>query len=307
MNFTLNILGTASALPTVNRFPSAQVLEVRGRLFLIDAGEGVQIRMRRMRLSIMKIDDIFISHVHGDHIYGIFGLLSTMSMLGRTAKLHIYAPGDFKIYLDFVKATAGLKYEVEHHILDMSSPEVIYSTKSLEIISFPLRHGVKTFGFMFREKEPLFNVRKHCISRYELSLSEIASLKRGEDVYRTDGEVISVAEAAYKPYSPRSYAYCSDTAPFEDLSKWVKGVSLLYHEATFPSEMTEMAALTFHSTARQAAQCAADAGAGSLILGHFSSRYPDVSSFLSEALEIFSKVSLASDCMRVEIPLIKYI
>ena len=304
MNFTLNILGTASALPTVNRYPSAQVLDVRGRLFLIDCGEGVQMQIRRQRLSILKIDTIFITHLHGDHTFGIYGLLSTMSMLGRTAPLHIYAPEAFgKILSDFMASFGdGFRFEPVHHTVSAREPVKIFETRSLEVLAFPLRHRIETYGYLFREKTPMQNVRKDAIARFGLGLAEIGTLKRGEDVHREDGTVILNSEAAYKPYEPRSFAYCGDTAPFPELSGWVKGVDLLYHEATFPREYESLARATFHSTTLQAATCAKDAGVRKLVAGHYSSRFPDISFYLDEMKEIFPETVLGKEGMKIEIP-----
>ena len=306
MNFTLNVLGTASALPTTERYPSAQVLDVRGRLFMIDCGEGAQVALRRAKVSFLKIEHICLSHNHGDHIFGIFGLLSTMGMLGRSSTLNIYAPKSFCPVLDFFMAHfgEGVKFDINHVVLEMSEPEVVYENRTVELLAFPLNHRVETFGFMIREKIPAFNVRKEAIARYGLSLAEIGTLKRGEDVVRQDC-IITNAEAAYIPYEPRSYAYCSDTAPFPELSKWVKGVSLLYHEATFPAGMSEMAEKTFHSTTLQAARTALDAGAGRLIVGHYSSRFPSVDFYLDEIQSIFPDTILAKDGDLVEIPYIR--
>ena len=305
MNFTLNILGTASALPTVNRYPSAQVLDVRGRLFLIDCGEGVQMQIRRQHLSILKLDTVFISHLHGDHTFGLFGLLSTMSMLGRTAPLHIYAPEAFgKILSDFMTSFGeGFKFEPVHHPVAADAPVKIFETRSLEVLAFPLRHRIETYGYLFREKTPMKNVRKEAIDRFGLTLSEIGSLKRGEDVVREDGTVICNSEAAYQPYEPRSFAYCSDTASFPELSGWIKGVDLLYHETTFPQEYEALAKATFHSTTVQAAACARDAGAGKLVAGHYSSRFPDVSFYLDEIRSIFPETVLGREGMVIDIPL----
>ena len=296
MNFTLNVLGTASALPTTERYPSAQVLNVRGRLFMIDCGEGAQIQLRRAGVSFLKIEHICLSHVHGDHIFGLFGLLSTMGMLGRTAPLNIYAPKSLAPVLDFFRNNfgEGLLYEIRHAELQMTSPEVVYENRTLELLAFPLNHRVETFGFMIREKMPQHNVHKEAISRYGLTLAEIGTLKRGEDVVRED-MVISNADAAYIPFKPRSYAYCSDTAPFPELAQWVKGVSVLYHEATFPAEMSEMAEKTFHSTTLQAAQCAKDAGVGRLLVGHYSSRFPSLDFYLDELRSVFQESFLTRD------------
>lgn len=306
MNFTLNILGTASALPTTNRYPSAHVLDVRGRLFLIDCGEGVQIQMRRMGISYLKIEAICISHIHGDHLFGLFGLLSTMGMLGRTAKLRIFAPRSFAPILKFYISYFGdgMKFDIDFQPLSMKSPEVIYETKSIEILAFPLNHRIETFGYVIREKPPMFNVHKDAIERYGLSLAEIGTLKRGEDVVRNTG-VISNSEAAYLPYVPRSYAYCSDTAPFPELAQWVKGVDLLYHESTFPVSMSDMAAATFHSTTLQAAECAREAGAARLVVGHYSSRVSNVVPFLDEIRQVFDNAVLAKEGDVLEIPLVR--
>ena len=302
MNFTLNVLGTASALPTTERYPSAQVLNVRGRLFMIDCGEGAQIQLRKAGVSFLRIEHICLSHIHGDHIFGLFGLLSTMAMLGRTAPINIYAPKSFAPILEFFKTRfgEGILYDINYVVLEMTSPEVVYENRNVELLAFPLNHRVETFGYIIREKMPQFNVHKDAIAKYDLTLSEIGTLKRGEDVVRED-MVIANSEAAYRPYNPRSYAYCSDTAPFPKLAQWVKGVSVLYHEATFPAEMSEMAAKTFHSTTLDAANCAKEAGAGRLLVGHYSSRYPSVDFYLDELRSVFPESYLTRDMDVVEI------
>ena len=302
MNFTLNVLGTASALPTTERHPSAQVLDVRGRLFMIDCGEGTQMQMRKLKLSFQKIEHICLSHIHGDHIFGLFGFLSTLGLLGRTAPLYIYAPKNFAPILDFFKTHfgQGLLFEINYISLEMKEPELVYENRTTEMLAFPLNHRLETYGFLIREKMPQHNVKKEAIARYGLTLAEIGTLKRGEDVVRED-MVISNEEAAYIPYEPRSYAYCSDTAPFPELAEWVRGATLLYHEATFPEAMSEMAAKTFHSTTLQAARTALDAGVKRLLVGHYSSRYPDVSFFLDELRSIFPATDLAHDLDVIEI------
>ena len=317
MNFTLNVLGTASALPTTERYPSAQVLDVRGRLFMIDCGEGAQIQMRKAGISFLKIEHICLSHIHGDHIFGIFGLLSTMGLLGRSSQLNIYAPADFAPVLDFFreKFGEGLLFEINFVPLEMTSPEIVYQNRTSELLAFPLNHRIPTFGFIIREKMPLYNVHKDAIVKYGLSVPEIGALKRGADVVRPAGPltepcpendyrpqsgsdepmVIPFSEVAYLPYQPRSYAYCSDTAPFPELSQWVKGATLLYHEATFPSEMSEMAENTHHSTTVQAASAALEAGVGRLVVGHYSSRFPSVDFYLDQIRSIFPESYLAHD------------
>ena len=301
MNFTLKVLGTASALPTTERYPSAQVLNIRGRLFMIDCGEGAQMQLRRAGVSFLKIEHICISHIHGDHIFGIFGLLSTMGMLGRSSVLNIYAPESFRKILDFFMDNfgEGIKYEINFVPLTMESPQMIYQNRTMTLSAFPLNHRVDTFGFLFREKTPPYNIYKEAIGKYNLSLAEIATLKRGEDVVRqlSAGEVETIRkeDVTYIPYNPRSYAYCSDTAPFPQLTDWIRDVDLLYHEATFPVEMSEMAEKTCHSTTVQAARTAADACVKRLLVGHYSSRFPSVDFYLDEIKAIFPDVELAYD------------
>ncbi|MDD2491194.1 MAG: ribonuclease Z [Bacteroidales bacterium] len=307
MNFTLTTLGTASALPTVNRYPSAHVLNVHERLFLIDCGEGCQMQLRRYGFSFLKINEIFITHVHGDHIFGLYGLLSTMSLLGRSADLYIYAPDTFSSILEslILHFGAQFKYQVIHKVVSGNLPQKIFDTKSVEVISFPLNHRTSCYGYYFKEKQPLRNVHKFLIEKYNLSLREIAILKGGTDVLRENGEVLLYDELTYTPYIPRSFAYCSDTAPFPQLEEWVRGVDLLYHEATFLVDNKKTAQLTYHSTAKNAATVAKNSGAKRLIIGHFSSRYKDLSLYEKEAKEIFSESYIAKEGIVIEIPVKK--
>ena len=301
MNFTIHILGTASALPTSSRYPSAQIVDVRGRLFMIDCGEGAQMQIRKAGISFQKIEHICLSHMHGDHIFGIFGLLSTMGLLGRKAPLNIFAPAEFGPVLEFFKAHfgEGLLFEIRFTALEMKSPELIYENRRTELLAFPLNHRIDTFGFIIREKMPQRNVCKEAISKYGLTLSEIGTLKQGEDVIREipggESSTIKNEDVTYYRFQPRSYAYCSDTAPFEELAGWIRGVDLLYHESTFPAEMAEMAERTFHSTTLQAAQTAKDAAVKKLVVGHYSSRFPSVDFYLDEIHTIFPEASLARD------------
>lgn len=308
MDFTLRIMGSASAKPVIDRFQSAQVLSVHGRSFLIDCGEGVQVQLQRYGVSIMKIDSIFISHIHGDHVFGIFGLLSTMGMLGRSTPLNIYAPVSFGPILKFFLSYygEGVMFEIRHVALKMKEPEIVYETKSLEISAFPLNHGIETFGFLFKEKAPQRNVWKHMLSRYEFTLTEIGTLKRGEDVVRED-ETIRCEDATYIPWVPRSYAYCSDTAPFPELASWIRGVDLLYHESTYLEEQVELAAKRHHSTTKQAAQCALDAGAKKLVIAHYTSRVRDAAVFEAECRKVFPETYAASDGSVFDIPLVKLV
>ena len=293
----LTVLGTASAMPVRQRNQSAQALQVHGRLFLFDCGEGVQQQFIRYGLPLQRLESIFISHIHGDHLFGIFGLLSTIGMLGRTAPLNIFAPASFAPLLKFFLSYygEGLCFEIRFTPLKMKSPEVILDAKSFDISAFPLNHGIETFGFRLQEKEPMFNVRKEAVSEYGLSLTEIGSLKRGEDVLREDGSVLKASELAYKPFEPRSYAYVSDTAPFPQEAEWLRGTSLLYHECTYLDALSDQAEKRHHSTTLQAAAIAREAAVGKLVIGHYSSRNTDASLYERECCSIFPETYAASD------------
>ena len=290
------MLGTASAMPVATRNQSAQALQVHGRLFLMDAGEGVQTQMVRYRVPMAKLEAVFISHVHGDHVYGLFGLLSTFGMGGRMVPLHVYGPANLRPFINFfLSYNDWLPYEIVFHPVNTRFPEVVFETKSVTVTAFPLLHGIETYGYIFREKEPQWNVRKECIAEYGLTLTEIGTLKRGEDVLREDGTVIPLAEAAYKPFVPRSYAYVSDTAVFPGEAEVLKDVTVLYHETTFLQEHEDKAAARFHSTTLQAARVALDAGVSRLLIGHYSSRNLDHRLYEAECRTVFPETYAASD------------
>ena len=284
-------------MPVRDRNQSAQALQVHGRLFLIDCGEGVQYRMVEQRIPMMKLDSLFISHIHGDHVFGFFGLLSTLGMKGRQTPLNIFAPPAFGPMLKFFLSYYGdgIGYEIRFTPLKMKEPETILETKSIRVQAFPLNHGIETFGFLFQEKEPPFNVYKEAIEKYGLTLTEIGTLKRGEDVVRAEGTVIPLAEAAYKPFVPRSYAYCSDTAPFPQLSSWLQGTTVVYHETTYLQEFEDQGALRHQSTTLQAAQLARDAGVGKLLIGHYSSRSSEIAQYQEECRSFFPETYATSD------------
>lgn len=291
------MLGTASAMPVKDRTQSAQALQVHGRLFLVDCGEGTQYRLVKEHIPMMKLDSVFISHIHGDHVFGIFGLLSTLGMKGRQVPLNIFAPVNFGPILKFFLSYYGdgIPYEIRYTPLRMKEPETVLETKATEVLAFPLNHGIDTFGFIFREKQPLLNIRKECIEEYGLTLTEIGTLKRGEDVVRADGSVVPADVAAYRPYEPRSYAYCSDTAPFPEEALWLKGVDVIYHEATYPEEFASEGAKRHHSTTLQAAALARDAGARRLIIGHYTSRKMEMQVFEDECRSVFPETFAAHD------------
>ena len=284
-------------MPVRGRNQSAQALQVHGRLFLLDCGEGTQYAMVEHVVPMMKLDSLFLSHIHGDHVFGIFGLLSTLGMKGRQTPLNIFAPVNFGPILKFFLSYYGdgIGFEIRYTPLKMKEPETILETKNLRVRAFPLNHGIETFGFRIEEKEPLMNVDKEAIGRYGLTLTEIGTLKRGEDVVRSDGSIIPAAEASYKPYEPRSYAYCSDTAPFPEEAGWLKGTTVIYHETTYLQELADQAAKRRHCTTLQAAQLARDAGVGKLLIGHFSSRNTDTQAYEAECRSVFPETYATSD------------
>jgi len=284
-------------MPVKGRYQSAQALQVHGRLFLVDCGEGVQYRLTELGIPMMKLDSLFLSHIHGDHVFGFFGLLSTLGMKGRQTPLNIFAPPNFGPILKFFLSYYGdgIGYEIRFTPLKMKAPETVFETKAIRVEAFPLNHGIETFGFRFMEKEPPFNVHKEAIERYGLTLTEIGTLKRGEDVLRADGRVIPASEAAYKPFEPRSYAYCSDTAPFPEEAAWLRGTTVLYHEATYLQEYASQGAQRGHSTTLQAAGVARDAGVQTLLIGHYSSRSARTEAYEAECRSIFSRTFATSD------------
>lgn len=297
MSFNVTILGSNSALPTSDRYPTAQILRVSERFFLIDCGEGTQMQLRKNKINFSKIHHVFLSHLHGDHIFGLLGFISTMGLLGRNRKLTIHAHSDLKILmkpqLDYF--CDDLPYEIEFKDLTYNEPTVIYEDKRVEVQSFPLSHRIPTCGFLFREKQKEPNIRKEAIFRYDLSIKEIVAIKRGEPFIGEDGLVVPDKELIIPAPKARSYAFCSDTKYYRKIIPVIGGVDLLYHEATFLHDLKALAKSSSHSTARQAAIIARDAGVGQLLLGHFSSRYRDLKPFKEEAKAIFANVELARD------------
>jgi ribonuclease Z len=299
----LTILGTSSALPTSERSPSAHVLNAHERLFLIDCGEGTQMQLRKNRIRFGKINHIFISHLHGDHVFGLYGLLSTLSLMGRKSKIHLYAPSGFENILvshlnDF---DIHLSFEIDFIPLGGKDPVLILDDKYLTVTSFPLQHRIPSFGFIFREKLLERNIIKESILKYQIPVVRIPAIKKGEDFIATDGTVIKNEEITTPHAEPLSYAYCSDTKYFKRLASFVKGVSVLYHEATFDMSKEDLAALTGHSTTLDAAKTALNAKAGRLIIGHFSGRYKDISFLVEEARTIFPETYAAIDGLSIEI------
>lgn len=295
--FRVHILGCGSALPTLRHFPSAQVVEVRGKLFLVDCGEGTQIQLRRSRLRFTKISAIFISHLHGDHCFGLIGMISTFGLLGRTAKLSIYGPQELGHILEMQvrEFCQGLEYEIDFHAVDTTQHKTIYEDRSLIVESVPLEHRVPCCGYNFREKPVLPHIRRDVADFYGVPVSQFNNIKAGADWTTADGETVANEKLTIPADQPRSYAYCSDTRYMPDLHQQLKGVSTLYHESTYANDFLQMAEKYYHSTAQQAAQVARDAGVGKLLLGHYSSRYEDEHILLDEAKNIFPDCFLTDE------------
>lgn len=297
MNNTVTILGCGSALPTRINYPSSQLLELRDKQFLIDCGEGCQIRMRQYAVKTNRLNHIFISHLHGDHCFGLIGLLSSFGMLDRTADMHIHAHPDLekilRAQLDYF--CEGMPYKVFFEPINPSRHELVYEDRSVEVYSIPLKHRVPCCGYLFAEKERERHIIREMIDAYQVPVREIARIKQGADFVTEDGRVIS-NERLTTPASPAiRYAYCSDTAYSEKIIPWIEGVDCLYHEATFDSSLLPRAKETMHSTALQAAEIARMASVRQLIIGHFSARYTNQQLLLDEARSVFEATTLAKD------------
>ena len=300
MTFKLTVLGTSSALPTVTKHQTAHVLNVREQFYLLDAGEGVQVGLKKCDINMMKLNHIFISHLHGDHFFGLYGLLSTMGMLGREKDLHIYAPAPIK---DIISSHChffekGLNYPIICHELQTKDKEIIYENKVMTVETIPLKHSLKAVGFLFKEKAPELNITSSVIEEYNLSIAERVRAKRGEDIVREGGDLILNSLLTYKPYEPRSFAYCLDTSYREMICDQICGVNLLLHESTFLEVDKKLARKRGHSTAIEAATIALKCGAKKLLLTHFSTRYNTLyrnvgNPFLDEARGIFANCEIA--------------
>ncbi|GAB1307450.1 ribonuclease Z [Urechidicola sp. KH5] len=293
----LTILGCHSAVPRINTPHSAQVLEIQNRMFLIDCGEGTQVQLRTQKIKFSKIKHIFISHLHGDHVFGLIGLISTFRLLNREAKIHVYGPIGIKelivTQLRLTQSYAG--YPIEFHELSSKEPELIYEDKKVTVTTIPLKHRIYTNGFLFEEKEKPRGLNISEVNKYpEIETCDYNNLKLGKDFQLSDGSIILNKELTFDPPAPLRYAFCSDTMYNPEMVSQIDGVDLLYHEATFLDDFKELAEKTNHSTAAQAATIAKLAKVKKLVLGHFSARYPDTQLYLEEAKTTFKNVELAA-------------
>ncbi|QBA63779.1 ribonuclease Z [Muriicola soli] len=299
----LHILGCHAATPSMKGNPTSQILEIRNSVFLIDCAEGTQVLLRQHKIKFNRINHIFISHLHGDHFFGLPGLISTFQLLGREKELHIYGPSGLKeVILALLRVgNSWTNYSLVFHELQKSTSELIFENDKLQVRTIPLNHRIYTNGFLFSEKPKERKLNIAAVAKYKVDKAFFKNIKGGKDVLLDSGELIPNSLLSSDPPSPKSYAYCSDTAFDLSIVPLIKGVDLLYHEATFLSNEAQLATRTKHSTAVEAARIAKEAGVKGLLLGHFSTRYKNKKAFIDEASAIFSEVALAEDGMILEI------
>jgi ribonuclease Z len=301
--FEINILGCGAALPTPRRLSSSQMVNIREKLFMLDCAEGTQMALRRSRLSFSHLQAIFLTHLHGDHVFGLIGMLSTFGLLGRLQDLHIYGPQDlqriFQPQIDYFCADSP--YKIFLHEIDTKAPQTIYEDRSVSISTIPLKHRIPCCGYLFQEKPTSRHIRRDAIDFYNIPISQINNIKAGMDWMTEDGTLVPNERLTTPPDPVRSYAYCTDTAYQPQLAELLQNVTCLYHEGTFAQEHALLAKKTFHSTAAQAAQIALDAHAKQLVLGHFSARYKSDDVLLHEAQQIFPNTILAEDGMKIKL------
>lgn len=304
MKFEVTILGNNSAFPAQGRFPSAQIVNCNEELFLIDCGEGTQIRMTQFAIRRSRINHVFISHLHGDHVYGLPGLINSYHHFTRNAPLHIYGPVGIRQMIETVLrlSSSMIEFELVFHELQSNTKHRIFENKDVRVYAFPLIHRVPTYGYLFIEKHHELNISKEAITKYNLTVDQIKDVKEGKSVILNSGEIIENAMLIMPSAMPRSYAYCSDTIFNKDIVPWIENISMLYHESTFLHALEQKAIESQHSTALQAGMIAHMANAGQLLLGHFSSRYEDLSPFVNEAKEIFGAVQVTEEGHTYPVP-----
>jgi ribonuclease Z len=297
MQFDVTILGSNGAISAFDRYPSAQILNYNGSLFLIDCGEGTQFRMNKFGIKRGRLDNIFISHLHGDHFFGLIGLLVSFNLNWREHDLNIYGPPALEeiIQVHFKHSMTQLKYNIHFHSVSTDHPKIIFEDNSLTVETIILKHRLPTTGFLFREKKNVRKIIADKISQYNIPHEKINGIKAGEDFTDASGNKVLNAELTLDPPHPRSYAYCSDTIYTESFVQQIRRVNMLYHEATFTDEHAARAEETFHSTSKQAAQIAKMAHIGKLLIGHFSARYENLEILLNQSKEVFKETFLAEE------------
>ena len=295
--FKVHILGCGSALPTLRHYASSQVVEVRDKVLMLDCAEGSQMQLRKSRVRFTKLGHVFITHQHGDHCFGLIGMISTFGLLGRTATLHVHAPASLGPELERQIAffTHDLGFEVAFHPVDTTVRKAVYEDRSILVESIPLEHRVPCCGFLISEKPTQPHIRPEMLQAYDIPHSQVGNIKAGADWTMPDGEVIPNSRLVKPADAPRSYAYLSDTRYLPELHEQIKGVNTLYHESTYGEDHLANAEKYCHSTARQAALVARAAGVGKLLLGHYSSRYEDEQVLLREAREVFENTFLTNE------------
>ncbi|RRD02943.1 ribonuclease Z [Prevotella sp. OH937_COT-195] len=295
--FKVYILGCGSALPTPRHYASSQIVELRGKKFMVDCGEGTQMQLRRLRIGFNSIRAVFISHIHGDHCFGLIGMISTFGLQGRTAALHVYAPEELGQMLSsqLKLFCTHLDYEVLFHGVNPFVQNTVYEDNSLSVETIPLEHRIPCCGYLFREKPTLPHIRRDMIDYLNIPISQINNIKSGADWVCEDGTVVPNKRLVSPSDPTRSYAYCSDTRYIPTLHERLKGTDLLYHESTYGDDNAKMAETYYHSTARQAALVARDAGVKRLLLGHYSSRYENEEILLEQAKEVFPETFLTNE------------
>ncbi len=301
--FSVHILGCGSARPTGLHKPSSQVVSLRGKLFMIDCGEAAQMEFNRQGLSLSRLGHIFISHNHGDHVFGLPGLISTMALLGRTAELHVYGPEKVGEFLQTIGRLycEGIDFHIVFHPVDTRTHQIVFEDRSVEVWSIPLEHRIPTCGYLFREKSGLPHIRREMIDAFNIPVSQINNIKAGAGWTTADGTTLP-PELLTTPASPtRRFAYCSDTIDLPKLSGILQGADLLFHEATYNDEMLFRAKQTCHTTATQAATLAKQAGVKQLCIGHFSARIRDEKELLQEARNIFPNTLLAREGLAIKL------
>lgn len=293
----LTILGCYAATPRTFTNPTSQILEIKNRLFLIDCGEGTQVQLRKNKIKFSKINHIFISHLHGDHFFGLVGLVSTFTLLNRTTDLHIYGPKGIKeiIKLQLRLSNSWTNYGLHFHELESVESEIVFEDEKVIVKTIPLKHRVYTNGFLFQEKKDKRKLNIEAAQNYEIEECYYQNIKNGKDIVLDDGRVIENEKLTFDPAEPKSYAFCSDTVYNEDIIPIIEGADVLYHEATFLQSEETLAAKTMHSTAKEAATIALKSNVKQLILGHYSTRYENIELFKEEAQTIFPEVLLADD------------